>query len=181
MIDLIRVLGSEHIFSIVDFVKKNPGQNASSIASNLNIHTVTVQRVLETLAKYGFVAVEEKRGVGRPSRNFTFRGGKLTVDLDELFSDYSLKDNLVRESGNPDISFSYDVDKEMVNAVLIGGKKGEKIKLDPKTGKFLWLVPPPDSKGESIERLCAEAGIPLIDAIRFCLEMEEIGVLEVIR
>ena len=30
MIDLIRILGSEHIFSIVDFVQKNPGQNASS-------------------------------------------------------------------------------------------------------------------------------------------------------
>jgi len=181
MIDLIRVLGSEHIFSIIDFVRKNPAQNASSIASSLNIHTVTVQRALETLAKYGFVAVEEKRGVGRPSRNFTYLGGKLTVDLNKLFSDYSLKDNLVRESGNPDISFSYDVDKETVNAVLIGGKKGEKVKLDPKTGRFLWLVPPPDSKGETIEHICVEAGVPLIDAIRFCLKMEEIDVLEVIR
>ncbi len=181
MIDLIRVLGSEHIFSIIDFVKKNPAQNASSIASSLNIHTVTVQRVLETLARYGFVSVEEKRGVGRPSRNFTYLGGTLTVDLDKLFSDYSLKDNLVRESGNPEVSFSYDVDKETVNAILIGGKKGEKIKLDPKTGRFLWLVPPPDSKGETIEHICKEAGIPLIDAIRFCLKMEEIEILEVIR
>ncbi len=181
MIDLIRILGSEHIFSIIDFVKKNPGQNASFIATNLNIHTVTVQRVLETLAKYGFVAVDEKRGIGRPSRNFTYLGGQLTVDLNKLFSDYSLKDNLVRESGNPDISFSYDVDKETVNAVLIGGKKGEKIKLDNKAGRFLWLVPPPDSKGETIEHICEEAGIPLIDAIRFCLKMEEIDVLEVIR
>lgn len=181
MIDLIRVLGSEHTFSIIDFVKKNPAQNASSIASSLNIHTVTVQRVLETLARYGFVSVEEKRGVGRPSRNFTYLGGTLTVDLDKLFSDYSLKDNLVRESGNPEVSFSYDVDKETVNAILIGGKKGEKIKLDPKTGRFLWLVPPPDSKGETIEHICKEAGIPLIDAIRFCLKMEEIDVLEVKR
>lgn len=181
MIDLIRVLGSEHVFSIIDFVKKNPGQNASSIASSLNIHTVTVQRALETLAKYGFVSVEEKRGVGRPSRNFTYLGGKLTVDLNTLFSDYSLKDNLVRESGNPDISFSYDVDKETVNAVLVGGKKGEKIKLDSNTGRFLWLVPPPDSKGETIEHICEAVGIPLIDAVRFCLKMEEIDVLEVIR
>lgn len=181
MIDLIRVLGSEHIFSIIDFVKKNPCQNASSIASSLNIHPVTVQRALETMAKYGFVAVEEKRGVGRPSRNFTYLGGQLTVDLNKLFSDYGLKDNLVRESGNPDISFSYDVDKETVNAVLIGGKKGEKIKLDSKAGRFLWLVPPPDSKGETIEHICEAAGIPLIDAIRFCLKMEEIDVLEVMR
>ncbi len=181
MIDLIRILGSEHIFSIVDFVQKNPGQNASSIASSLNIHTVTVQRALETLAKYGFVDVEEKRGVGRPSRNFTYKGGKLTIDLNELFSSYDLKDDRIRESGNPDISFSYDVDKETVNAILFGGKKGDKIKLDQKTGRFLWLVPPPDSKGETIEHICVEAGIPLIDAVRFCLRMQEMDVLEVIR
>jgi len=105
----------------------------------------------------------------------------LTVDLNELFSDYNLKNNRVRESGNPDISFSYDVDKEMVNAVLIGGKKGEKIKLDPKAGRFLWLVPPPDSKGETIENICREAGVPLIDAIRFCIDMQELEVLEVIQ
>lgn len=181
MIDLIRILGSEHIFSIIDFVKKNPGQNASSIASSLNIHTVTVQRALETLAKYGFADVEEKRGVGRPSRNFTYLGGKLTIDLNKLFSDYDLKNDLIRESGNPDVSFSYDVDKETVNAILFGGKKGDKIKLDVKTGRFLWLVPPPDSKGETIENICKEAGIPLLDAIRFCLRMQELDVLEVIQ
>ncbi len=181
MIDLIRILGSEHIFAIIDFVRKNPDQNASFIASSINIHTVTVQRALETLAKYGFVTVKEKKGVGRPSRNFTYIGGKLTVDLNELFSDYSLKNNRVRESGNPNISFSYDVDREIVNAVLIGGKKGEKIKLDNKAGRFLWLVPPPDSKGVTIEHICREVGVPLIDAIRFCIDMQELEVLEVIQ
>lgn len=180
MIDLIRVLGSEHIFGVIDFIKDNPGQNASFIANRLSIHPVTVQRVLETLAKYGFVNVEEKKGIGRPSRNFTYLGGKFTVDLDELFSDFSLKDKMIRETGSPDITFSFDVDKEVVNAVLVGGKRGEKIKLDLKRGRFLWLIPPPDSKGETIESLSREAGIPLIDAIRFSLEMQEVGVLEVI-
>ena len=179
MIDLIKVLGSEHVFGIIDYVKDNPGQNASFIASSLNIHPVTVQRVLETLAKYGFVEVAEKKGIGRPSRNYTYFGGKFTIDLNKLFSDYSLKDKRVRESGNPHISFSFDVDKEIVNAVLIGGKKGEKLKLDPKTGRFLWATPPPDSKGETIENISSKAGIPVVDAIRFCLEMQEIGVLEV--
>ncbi|MGB6339023.1 MAG: hypothetical protein WBF32_04550 [Candidatus Aminicenantaceae bacterium] len=179
MIDLIRVLGSEHVFGIIVYIKDNPDQNASVIANSLNIHPVTVQRVLETLAKYGFVRVAEKKGIGRPSRNFTYLGGKFTVDLDKLFSDYSLREKLIRESGNPDISFSFDVDKEIVNAVLIGGKKGEKIKLDSRTGRFLWMVPPPDSKGETIENISRVAGIPIIDAIRFCLEMQEFGVLEV--
>ncbi|MBN2246414.1 MAG: hypothetical protein JW755_11290, partial [Candidatus Aminicenantes bacterium] len=180
MIDLIRVLGSEHIFGIVDFIQKNPGRNASFIASSLNLHPVTVQRVLETLARYGFVGVEEKKGLGRPSRNFIYLGGKFTVDLDELFSDYDLKNNRIREIENPDISFSFDVDKEIVNAILIGGKKGEKIKLDQKRGRFMWLIPPPDSKGETIENISQEAGIPLLDAIRFSLEMQDLGVLEVI-
>ncbi len=181
MIDLIRVLGSEHIFSIIEFVRKEPGQNASFIANNLNIHPVTVQRVLETLEKYGFVSGEEKRGVGRPSRNYTYLGGTFSVDLDSLFSDFSLKNSCVREVGRPDITFSYNIDKETVNAVLIGGKGGEKIKIDAKAGRFLWLVPPPDAKGETIAAISQRAGMPLMDAIRFCLEMQELGVVEVIR
>jgi predicted transcriptional regulator len=181
MIDLIRILGSDHIFKIIDFLKKNPDQNASFIADNLNIHILTVQRVLETLEKYGFVKSKEKRGVGRPSKIFSYLGGEFKVNLDKIFSGYDLKDKLIRETGIDKISFSYDVDKEVVNAILIGGKKGEKIKLDPKKGRFLWLVPPPDSKGETIESISKKAGIPLIDAIKFSLEMQDLEILEVIR
>ena len=61
------------------------------------------------------------------------------------------------------------------------GKKGEKIKLNPKTGRFLWLVPPPDSKGETVESISSKAGIPLIDAIQFFLEMQDLEVLEAIK
>jgi predicted transcriptional regulator len=181
MIDLIRALSSEHIFAIVDYVKKNPGQNASAIAAALNIHPVTVQRPLETLAKYGFVSVEERRSVGRPSHNYTYLGGSLTIDLDKLFSDFALKDRLVRESGHPDISFSYDVDRETVGAVLVGGKSGRKIKLDSYAGRFLWLVPPPDSEGKTVEQIGREAGLPPGEAIRAFLEFQELGVVEVIR
>ncbi|MDH5386483.1 MAG: transcriptional regulator [Candidatus Aminicenantes bacterium] len=181
MIDLIRVLGSEHAFEIIDFLKKNPDQNASFIASNLNIHIVTVQRVLETMEKYGFVSTKEKGGVGRPSKTFSYIGGDFKVNLDDLFSGYDLKDKLVRETGSSDVTFSYNVDKEFVNAILVGGKRGKKIKLDPKTGRFLWLVPPPDSKGETIESISSQAGLPLPDAIKFCLDMQDLEILEVIR
>lgn len=179
MIELIRILGSEHIFEIVDFLKKNPKNNASYIANNLNIHIVTVQRVLDVLEKYGFVGSSEKRGVGRPSKTYSYLGGEFKVNLDDLLSDYDLKSRLVRETGNSEISFSYDVDKEIVNAILIGGKRGQKVKLDSKTGRFLWQVPPPDSQGEMISEISERAGISLIDAIKFCLEMERLGVLEV--
>jgi len=179
MIELIRILGSDRIFEIIDFLKKNPNKNSSFIASKLNIHIVTVQRVLDTLERYGFVSSSEKRGIGRPSKTFTYVGGEIKVNLDELLSDYDLKDRLVRETGDSEISFSYDVDKEIVNAILIGGKRGEKVKLNPKTGKFLWLVPPPDSRGTSISQLSNKAGLALIDAIKFCLDMQDLGILEV--
>ncbi len=181
MIDLIRVLGSEHIFEIIDFLKKNPDRNASFIAKSLNIHIITVQRVLDTLEKYVFVKSKEKRDIGRPSKTYSYLGGEFKVNLDKLFSGYDLRKKLIREKGNSEISFSYDVDKEIVNAILIGGKKGKKIKLGPKTGRFLWLVPPPDSKGETVESISNKAGIPLIDAIKFFLEMQDFEVLEAIK
>jgi len=181
MIDLIRVLGSEHIFEIIDFLKKNPDQNASFIGKSLTMHIITVQRVLDTLENYGFVKSKEKRGVGRPSKNYSYLGGEFKINLDKLFSGYDLKEKIIREKGNTEISFSYDVDKEIVNAILVGGKKGEKIKLSLKTGRFLWLVPPPDSKGETIESISKKASIPLIDAIKFFLEMQDLEVLEAIK
>jgi len=181
MIDLIRILGSENIFEIIDFLKKNPDQNASFIGKSLTMHIITVQRVLDTLEKYGFVESKEKRGIGRPSKTYSYLGGEFKINLDKLFSGYDLKEKIIRETGSPEVSFSYDVDKEIVNAVLIGGKEGEKIKLDPKTGRFLWLVPPPDSQGETIENISNKAGIPLIDAIKFFLEMQDLEVLEAIK
>ncbi len=181
MIDLIRVLGSDHVFEIIAFLRKDPERNASFIAKKVDIHTVTVQRVLDTLAKYGFVKTDEKRGVGRPSTTYSYLGGKFIVKLDELFSGYDLRNKLVRESGQAEVSFSYDVDKEIVNAILIGGKKGKKIKLDSRSGRFLWLVPPPDSRGETIESISQKAGVPLIDAIKFCLEMQDLEILEVLQ
>ncbi len=181
MIDLIRVLGSEHIFEIIDFLKKTPDQNASFIGKSLDIHIITVQRVLDTLEKYGFVKSKEKRGIGRPSKTYSYLGGGFKINLDELFSGFDLKNKTIREKGNTEISFSYDVDKEIVNAILIGGKKGKKLKISPRTGRFLWLVPPPDSKGETIESISRKAGIPLIDAIKFFLEMQDLEVLEAIK
>jgi hypothetical protein len=133
------------------------------------------------LEKYGFVETKEKRGVGRPSRTYSYLGGEFKVNLDKLFSGYDMKHKLVREAGNDNISFSYDVDREIINVILIGGKKGKKMKINPKAGRFLWLVPPPDSDGETIESISSKAGIPLIDAIKFCLEMQDLNVLEVIQ
>lgn len=142
------------------------------------MHIVTIQRVLDVLEKYGFVITEEKKGIGRPSKNYVFVGGKFTVDFNDLLTLYQTRLRKIRESGNPGVSFSYDVDKELVNALLLGGKTGKKIKLDEKSGRFLWLVPPPDANGESIESIANKAGMTVHDAIRFTQELIRMNVIE---
>lgn len=180
MIDLIKVIASEHFFDVMEYLQKNPNTNASTIARALNIHIVTVQKILDTMDKYGLVQVGEKRGIGRPSKTYTYRGGKLQIDLDRMLKEYGMRYKKVRDRGTIDVSYSYDLDKEIVNAIVIGGKRGKKIRLDEKDGRFLWLVPPPDSKGEKIETLAIKAGLPIVDAIRLIHEFIELNVLEVI-
>lgn len=180
MIDLVKVIASEHFFNVVEYLHKNPDTNASTIARALNIHIVTVQKILDTMDKYELVKVGEKRGIGRPSKIYAYRGGTLKVDLDRLLKDYSMRYNKIRDKGTAGVNYSYNLDKEIVNGVVIGGKRGKKIKLDEKDGRFLWLVPPPDSSGEIIENLAIKAGLPIVDAIRLILEFVELDVLEVI-
>lgn len=180
MIDLVKIIASDHLLEIIEFVKNNPGNNAFFLSKKLKIHFITVQRHLDTLVKYNFIATDEKRGTGRPSKIYSYVGGSFSVNLDELLQEYGLRSEKVRETGNSNIAFSYDVDKEIVNAILIGGKHGEKIKLDEKEGRFLWLVPPPDSKGEIIENIARKVGIAVPDAIKMVLELKELNILEVI-
>lgn len=179
MIDLIKVMSSERFFEVTEYLKLNPNVNASSISSNLNIHIITVQRYLEVLEKYGFVSSREKRGIGRPSKTYTFLGGKFTLDIDELLKEYSLRSQKIREKENSTISYNYDIDNERIKQVIIGGRKGTKVELEDKSGKFLWMLPPPDSEGESIEKLASQSGMAVLDAVKFVRDMIEIGVMEV--
>jgi hypothetical protein len=152
--------------------------NASHISGKLQLHIITIQRILDTLEKYGFVRIDAKQGIGRPSKTYFYIGGKFTVNLNEMMDLYTMRRRKIRETGDPSIVFSYDVDKEIVNAVLLGGKRGKRRKIDEKSGRFLWLVPPPDSKGETIMDLAGKTGLAVTDAIRFVQEMIEMGVIE---
>ncbi|HPX16724.1 MAG TPA: hypothetical protein PL068_09175, partial [Petrotogaceae bacterium] len=78
-----------------------------------------------------------------------------------------------------DISYNYDIDNERIKQVIIGGRKGTKVELEDKSGKFLWMLPPPDSEGESIEKLASQSGMAVLDAVKFVRDMIEIGVMEV--
>lgn len=180
MIDLVKIIASENFLDIIEYVKENPGHNASYLAKKLKIHIVTVQRTLDTLEKYGFISIDEKRGSGRPSKTYFYKGGSFKVDINELLNEFSLRSKRIRESGREDIAMSYDIDREIVNALLIGGKKGKKIRFSEKEGRFLWLIPPPDSRGEVIEVLARETPIAVPDAIKLVLEMQNHGIVEVI-
>jgi hypothetical protein len=178
MINLLKVIASDHFIEILDFVKGNPGQNSSAIAKALALHIVTVQKSLDAVEKYGFVEASVLKKQGRPAKVYRYLGGGYRIDFDELLAEYELRGKRLRETGRKDISFSFDIDKELVNAILLGGRQGEKIRFDEKTGRFLWLVPPPDSEGEMISSLAEKAGLSVIDAIRFVDEIKEYGIVE---
>jgi predicted transcriptional regulator len=178
IVELIKIVASVNFIEVVHFLKNNPGSNSSFIASKLGLHILTVQRILDELARGGFVDTEEKRGVGRPSTIYTYKGGSFKVDLDKLLSQYEYRSSFVREKGSSDTRYSYDVDKEIINAIIIGGRRGRKIKLDQKMGKFLWCVPPPDSEGESVESIAKEASVQVFEAIQYVLQFIRLNVIE---
>ncbi len=180
MIDLIKIIASDNFFTIISYVKANPERNSSAIARELALHIVTVQRSLDTLERYGFVKAELQRKQGRPSKIYSYLGGTVSIDLDSFLAEFELRNNRLRETGRKDIGFSFDVDKEVVNAVLVGGKQGEAVKLDERMGRFFWFIPPPDSSGETISALADKAGISVIDAIRFAQEMRDLGAVEML-
>ena len=181
VVELVKIVASVNFIEVVNFLKGSPGSNASFIAGKLGLHILTVQRILDELARGGFVLTEEKRGVGRPSTIYTYKGGVFRVDLDELLSQYEYRSSVIREKGSSEISYSYDVDREIVNAVIIGGRRGKKVKLDQKIGRFLWCVPPPDSEGESVESIAREASIQVFEAIQYVLQFIRLDVIEEVK
>lgn len=180
MYDLIRTLYGDHIFKVLEYLKLNPGSNASKIASDIGIHTATVQSYLNVLDKYGIIKSEIKKGLGRPSNIYNYVGGSFNINFDELIEKYSYKDRLVRDYGNENIKYSYDIDKEIINDIIIIGKKKETMKFDSREGRFLWLLPPPDSKGDSIENLCNMCGITIMESVDLVLSLNEKGVVEIL-
>jgi hypothetical protein len=165
---------------VLNHVRDNPNLNPSAIARALELHIVTVQRSLDILERYAFVAAEIQKKQGRPAKTYRYVGGEYTINLDSLLAEYDLRNNRLRETGRPDISFGFDVDKELVNAIMLGGKHGTITRLDERMGRFFWFVPPPDSEGETISVLAEKAGIPVIEAIRFAQEMKDLGVVEML-
>ncbi|MBN1694435.1 transcriptional regulator [candidate division WOR-3 bacterium] len=181
IVGLVKIVASVNFIEVINFLRNNPGTNSSFIAGKLGLHILTVQRILDELARDGFVETEEKRGVGRPSIVYAYIGGSFQVDLDKLLRQYEYRSSIVREKGDGNIRYSYDVDKEIVNAVIIGGRRGKKIKLDQKMGKVLWYVPPPDSEGASVESIAKEVSIQVFEAVQYVLQFIYLNIIEEVK
>jgi hypothetical protein len=174
-------MGSEYFFEVADYLKNHPGINAYNLTKDIKIHVATAQKILDAMERYGFAITSEKKGLGRPSKTYTYKGGDLVINIDQLVDRYQMRNRKIREKADTEVKFSYDVDKEIINAILLKGKTGKKIKVDDKFGKLLWLVPPPDSEGNTIDNLAREAGVPVLDAIEFLLEMMKFKIIEEIK
>jgi len=178
--DLIKILASENLFSILEYLRNHQDSNASKISRDLKIHIVTVQKILDGLAKYGFVDSKIKKGIGRPSKLYRFLGGTFNVDINAMLSDYSKRIQKIREKANDEVQFNFDIENELINALFIGGRRGKKILFDEKEGKFVSLIPPPGSTGKKIEEISEKSGLPILDAVRLSMELVDLEVAEVI-
>ena len=67
---------------------------------------------------------------------------------------------------------------QLANAVFVGGKHGNRIKLEERAGRLLWLIPPPDSNGAPIVALARKAAVPILDAVRMCMEFQKNNIIE---
>ncbi len=179
--DLIKIMSSDHLFGILEYLKNNPGSNASAISREMGVHIVTVQKILDGLCRYGFVDTTIKKGIGRPSKLYTFRGGEFKININDMLDEYAKRSRKIRELENENVQFNFDVGKEIVNAVIIGGRRGMKIIFDEKEGSFISLIPPPGSSGKTIEELAEKSAISVLDAVQLTGQLIDYSIVEVVK
>jgi predicted transcriptional regulator len=179
MIELIRLAASEYFFYVLEYLKKNPKSNASKIAKQLKVHIITVQKILDGLTKHGFVEYEWKGGIGRPSKLYSYIGGSFEINIDALLSEFSDRYMKIKERVGHDIRFNLDVDKGVVNALILDKRGKNKIILDKREGEFLNLLPTPDEDYLEINFMAGKSGMPVLEAIEFVKSLEEINLIDI--
>lgn len=178
MIELIRLAASEYFFYVLEYLKKNPKSNASKIAKQLKVHIITVQKILDGMTKYGFVEYEWKGGIGRPSKLYSYIGGSFEINIDSLLSEFSNRFIKIKEKAGHEVRFNLDVDKGIVNALILDKRGKDKILLDKREGEFLNQLPTPDEDYMEINLMASKSGMPVLEAIEFVKSLEEINLIE---
>jgi predicted DNA-binding protein (UPF0251 family) len=166
------------------------GISASEAASRLDIHIRTAQDFLESLLSLGLVSKTEVLESRKPFFRYSIAEPKveLNFDLRSLSTKKELNistGHLLIEKNNEAVSLNYSEKEQRITAITrLSGrgrdKKLRRISLTPVQGKFLYYLPFPTAKPESIDSLMLKAGLPetclpeIYDIIGILLEFDAI-------
>ena len=164
--------------------------SASEAASRLNLHIKTVQDFLETLAQLEIVSKEEVVEKKRPYFRYTLltRTIRMELDLNQLFDRSQPQGKLstrIRENENARARFSVSRDNQYISniSIWIGTgreRKERKINLSLPQGKFLFYLPFPSARSETIGEIIKKAGVSdehtaeIIDIVDALIELKVI-------
>ncbi|QTA38742.1 transcriptional regulator [Thermosipho ferrireducens] len=176
MNELLKIIASPQLFEVLYFLKNNPNQNPSTIARKLGFHTFTVQRYLEVLEKFGIVSSKIEKKIGRPSKKYTYVGGTITIDINDILKIFELKSKKFRMK-TEDLKYSYNLKKEIINGVIYRGKK---IEFSESEGKILFLIPPSDSSGISAKEIFERIKMSEFDILCIIKKLIDLDLIEVI-
>lgn len=164
--------------------------SASEAASRLNLHIRTVQDFLEAMAMLEIVSKEEVFEKKRPYFRYTLNTRKINIeiDLNQLFDKNQPQGKLstqIREKDNAGARFSVSRDNQHISnvSIWIGNgreRKERKINLSIPQGKFLFYLPFPSAKFETVAGIIKKAGVDekhiseIIDIVDALVELEVI-------
>jgi predicted transcriptional regulator len=165
--------------------------SASEAASRLNLHIKTVQDFLEALAEVDILEKEEAVEKKRPYYRYSLKTRRITMDLDlsHLFEATQPQGALsmkIREQKDAGARFSVSRDNQYISNVYIWtgqgrDRKERKINLSMPQGKFLFYLPFPSAKPETVQEIMKKAGVEeqhageVLDIVQ---ELMEQGVIE---
>jgi predicted transcriptional regulator len=165
--------------------------SASEAASRLNLHIKTVQDFLESLAELDIVDKEEAVEKKRPYYRYSLNAQRIKMDLDlsQLFEDSQPQGKLsmkIRERKDAGARFSVSRDNHYISNVYIWigqgrDRKERKINLSMPQGKFLFYLPFPSAKPETVADIMKKAGVEEQHAgevLDIAKELMELGVIE---
>jgi predicted transcriptional regulator len=165
--------------------------SASEAASRLNLHIKTVQDFLEALAEVDILDKEEAVEKKRPYFRYSLKTRRIKMDLDlsQLFEDSQPQGKLsmkIRERKDAGARFSVSRDNHYISNVYIWigqgrDRKERKINLSMPQGKFLFYLPFPSAKPETVADIMKKAGVEEQHAgevLDIAKELMELGVIE---
>lgn len=146
--------------------------SASEAASRLGLHINTVQEFLEAMTKLDIVSREEVSEKKRPYFRYKLKSDilNLKINLKELFKSTGEEDvnsMKIREKGNSFATFSRAKNNLFFSSVMIltgegRDRKEKRINLTKAQGVFLYNLPFPDGKHQSIAEIMSKSDIEAI-------------------